>query len=44
MNQNQEGYELLILDYYANKMIARSANLQESQRQPMKFKMEQVTL
>ena len=43
MKQNQEEYELLIVDYYANKMIARTTNLYKSYRQPMKCKMEQVT-
>ena len=43
MKQKQEGYELLISDCYATKMIARSTNLKEKWRQPMKMQVELVT-
>ena len=43
MKQNQEGYELLIPDHYANKMIARTTHLCKIERQPMKIQIKQVT-
>ena len=40
MNKNREGCEVLILDYYANKKIARSTNVYESNCQPMEIQLD----